>query len=158
MEAEFEARRLEGTSLALAVENGRYLDEFRDLMAVHLTVTGQNGANHPVAAFNTKGFGRHWEHTVSSLDPGEWNRPHRLKIHFDPASGPPDGFFDGRLLGTFNVDFRSSILKIRLSVFHDGRDDRTVDVEWKSFLLEYNEPAIRPEENSGGSISDVGGS
>ena len=142
--AQFKILNLDGCSIALAIENGRYLDDFQDLMAVHLVVTQESDKSTPFVAFNSKGFGYHWNHQIKSLSVSEFHCNHTLKIHFNPSNGSAIGYYDDQLVGRFYLDFRSSILKIRLSVFHDGHYDRAVHVEWNSFLLEYVNPEVNP--------------
>jgi Dolichyl-phosphate-mannose-protein mannosyltransferase len=124
--------------VALSLDNGRYLDEFKTLASVMVAYVGRTDQQNPCYLFNWKGLGYRWNPKTLPSFGNEDRVFHRLTLKVESDKSQVSAFIDDIPLGSQIVPFRSSILKIRLSVSHDGIRERPVNVEWDSFRLVYS--------------------
>ncbi len=141
--AAFTAPLLPGASMTLSLENGRYLDDFLDLAAAMISYSGPSHEQPASYVFSWKELGVEWHHQGIPAYGDEHDAVHRMALTVQAQTGEVTGFVDGRVVGSAAIPFRSSIVKPRLGVFHDGRENREVVAVWDSFEVLYADTGPR---------------
>ena len=141
--AAFTAPLLPGASMTLSLENGRYLDDFLDLAAVMISYSGPSHEQPASYVFSWKELGVEWHHQAMAAFGDENAGVHRMALTVRARSGDVAGVVDGRVVGSATIPFRSSIVKPRLGVFHDGRENREVVAVWDSFEVRYPDTGLK---------------
>ena len=145
VEASFQAPVSHGVTISMALENGRYLDEQQNLVSAIVSCVNPPSPETPYALFHWKGLGSSWQGDALPVMGADSLTVHFMKLKLTTAPATVSAYFDGQFVGETQLKFRSSVLKIRLSGYHDGYKSRSVLILWDSFRLSYpqNDPGNR---------------
>ncbi|MBN1551916.1 glycosyltransferase family 39 protein [bacterium] len=139
----FQARNIRDINISLTIDNGRYLDEFQDLAGAVVSFVGPVKEMPPFYLFSFKGLGYKWHSQGFPPFGNEYKAFHKLRVIVDAASSEVKAFVDDRYIGRGFIPFRSSVVKIKLGVYHDGFEEREAYVILDRFTLEYTDERFK---------------